>query len=201
MQQLLVATHNSGKVDEFADMLTDLRVEWVSLKDVGVTIEVVEDGRTFRDNAWLKAIGYSRHAALITLADDSGLEVDALGGAPGLYTARYGGENLTHRQRYLYLLQQLENVPEAERTARFRCVIAVANGAGEMLAEAEGICPGRIALAPRGTHGFGYDPVFLPDGQHGRAMAELLPAEKHRLRHRGQAIAKLAPQLHNILGA
>lgn len=200
MQQLLVATHNRGKVAEFADMLTDLQVEWVSLADLNLTLEVVEDGHTFQDNAWLKAIGYGREAQCITLADDSGLEVDALDGAPGLYTARYGGAELTHQERYEYLLTQLEGVPEAERTARFRCVIAVSNGAGEMLAEAEGVCEGRIALAPRGTHGFGYDPVFLPAGQEGRTMAELPPATKHRLSHRGQALQKLAPQLGSLLG-
>jgi XTP/dITP diphosphohydrolase len=201
MQQLLVATRNSGKVAEFAHMLTDLRVEWVSLDDVGINIEVVEDGHTFRDNAWLKAIGYARRARLITLADDSGLEVDALNGDPGLHTARYGGPELSHRQRYEYLLRQLQDVPAAKRTARFRCIIAVANGAGEMLAEAEGICEGHIALEPRGSHGFGYDPIFLPAGQQGRTMAELEPAAKHRLSHRGQALAQLAPQLRQLLQA
>ena len=200
MQQLLVATRNNGKVAEFADMLADLSVTWVSLNDVGVTIEVVEDGRTFRDNAWLKALGYGRRAGLITLADDSGLEVDALNGAPGLYTARYGGEGLTHKQRYEYLLAQLGDTPLEKRTARFRCVIAVANGAGKMLAEAEGVCEGHIALAPSGKHGFGYDPIFVPEGQGGRTMAEIPPTEKHRISHRGLALAKLAPKLRDILG-
>ena len=134
------------------------------------------------------------------IGDDSGLEVDALDGAPSIYTARYGGAELTHQARYEYLLTQLEQVPEAERTARFRCVIAVSNGAGEMLAEAEGVCEGHIALAPRGTHEFGYDPVFLPAGQEGHTMAELPPTTKHRLSHRGQALQKLAPQLGALLG-
>ncbi len=181
-------------------MLTDLNVEWVSLADLGITLDVLEDGQTFRDNAWLKALGYGREAQLITLADDSGLEVDALDGAPGLYTARYGGAGLTHRERYEYLLTQLQEVPPAERTARFHCVIAVSNGAGEMLAEAEGVCEGHIALTPRGAQGFGYDPIFMPEGQEGRTMAELPATQKHRISHRGQALVQLAPQLTRLLG-
>ena len=200
MQKLLIATKNPGKVAEFADMMADLDVEWLSLADVGITADVEENGTTFSENAWLKAEAYSQMAGIITLADDSGLEVDALDGAPGLYTARYGGSELSHEQRYQLLLQNIADVALAQRSARFRCVIAVADGRGQRLTEAEGICEGYIALAPAGAHGFGYDPVFVPEGQGGLTMAQLLPEQKHPISHRGRAIAKLAPELHRLLG-
>ena len=198
MKTLLVATGNPGKVREFADMLTDLEVNWIGQKDTGFDMDVDETGSTFTENAVLKATEWAKLTGHITLADDSGLEVDALDGAPGLYTARYGTPEMSHEERYLYLLENLKNVPEGERTARLRCVIGVVDGSGEVLKTSEGICPGRIALAPRGEHGFGYDPVFLPDGQGGRTMAELLPEEKHPISHRGVAIAELAPFLREL---
>lgn len=199
MQKLLIATTNQGKVAEFADMMADLAVEWVSLADLGITADVAETGTTFAANAWLKAEAYGRLAGIITLADDSGLEVDALAGSPGLHTARYGGAHLSHVERYQLLLKNLADVPQERRTARFRCVIAVADGAGNRLAEAEGVCEGRIALAPAGDYGFGYDPVFMPAGQGGLTMAQLRPEQKHPLSHRGRAIAKLAPVLRALL--
>ncbi|MCA9969083.1 MAG: non-canonical purine NTP pyrophosphatase, partial [Anaerolineales bacterium] len=176
-QTLLVATHNQGKVAEFAEMLADMDVAWLSLDDVGVTEDVPETGATFRENALLKAEAYARMTGLLTLADDSGLEVDALDGAPGVLTARYGGPGLTHAQRYERLLQNLAGVPAARRTARFRCVIALVGPDGTLLGEAEGTCEGQIAPAPAGTGGFGYDPVFwLPD--RGRTMAQLDSKQK-----------------------
>ena len=196
---LLIATKNQGKVAEFADMMTDLQVKWLSLADKGISFDVVEDGTTFTANAILKAEAYAKAAHIITLADDSGLEVDALDGAPGLFTARYGGPGLSHVERYELLLKNLADVPEEKRTAQFRCVIAVADGDGTILTTAEGICSGRIALAPRGDHGFGYDPIFVPDGKNGRTMAQLRPEEKHPISHRGQAIATLAPFLRQLL--
>lgn len=197
--KLLVATQNQGKVREFSDMLTELQVEWVGLKDLGITMDVDETGTTFTENAILKARTYANVTGLLTLADDSGLEVAHLDGAPGLYTARYGGPGLSHGDRYRLLLENLKDVPMAERVAQFRCVIAVSNKAGEILLTSEGICGGYIAEAPRGTHGFGYDPVFLPDAYPGQTMAELTPHEKHPISHRGQAIANMKQSLLSLV--
>jgi XTP/dITP diphosphohydrolase len=196
-QQFLVATHNSGKVEEFAAMLTDLRLTWLGLADVGVTLDVPETGRTFYENAVLKARGYAAESGLITLADDSGLEVDALNGRPGVHTGRYGGEGLTHAQRYQKLLSELLGVPWAERTARFRCVIVVARPDGALLGSTEGVCEGVIAEGPAGNGGFGYDPVFyLPDRQ--QTLAQLDPTDKNQISHRGQALRKIEPLLRQL---
>ncbi|MCA9923122.1 MAG: RdgB/HAM1 family non-canonical purine NTP pyrophosphatase [Anaerolineales bacterium] len=200
VQQLLVATHNQGKLANFADMFGDLNIQWLSLDDIGVTTDVAETGVTFRDNAILKATTYAGETGLITLADDSGLEVDALDGAPGVYTARYGGSGLTHAERYHFLLDNLKDVPWELRTARFRAVIVIADPAGKVLAEAEGVCEGMIAPAPAGDGGFGYDPVFyLPEW--GKTMAQVSSAMKHQISHRGQAVQKIAPRLRAILSS
>ena len=199
MKQLLVATGNPGKVKEFADMLSELHVEWMGQKDTGYDLDVEETGSTFEENAILKATQWAELTGLMTLADDSGLEVDALDGAPGLYTARYGSPEMTHEERYMYLLKNIESVAEEERSARFRCVLAVANEQGDVIHTVEGICPGRIALAPKGEFGFGYDPIFIPDGKGGKTMAELPPEEKHPISHRGVAIQKLRPFLTSVV--
>ena len=197
-EKLLVATHNRGKVVEFAEMLADLDVGWLTLDDVGVTTDVAETGSTFRQNALLKARAYAAETGLLTLADDSGLEVDALDGRPGIYTGRYGGEGLTHGQRYRLLLRQLEDVPWEARTARFRCVIALAAPDGTVLAESEGVVEGMIATEPAGEGGFGYDPVFyLPEK--GKTMAQLGSAVKHRISHRGRALRAQEPRLRQLL--
>ena len=198
MTKLLVATHNQGKLQNFADMLTDLDIEWLSLDDVGVTQDVEETGTTFRENSVLKAKAYAAETGLLTLADDSGLEVDALDGAPGVYTARYGGEGLTAVQRYQKLLAAIQQVPQPKRTARFRCVIVLANPEGELVGESEGVCEGQIALEPAGAGGFGYDPVFyLPHLR--QTMAQLSPAEKHKISHRGLAVQAIVPRLRELL--
>jgi len=198
MTKLLVATHNQGKVAEFVEILQDLAIEWLSLDDVGVTQDVEETGSTFRENGVLKAQAYAAETGLLTLADDSGLEVDALNGAPGVYTARYGGEGLTAVQRYQKLLDELKAVPEPQRTARFRCVIVLAAPDGTILGESDGVCEGRIAHAPVGDNGFGYDPVFyLP--QFKQTMAQLPPAQKHRISHRGRAVQAIVPRLRELL--
>lgn len=196
--RLLVATHNQGKVVEFAEMLTDLDIEWLSLDDVGVVEDVEETGSTFRENSILKARVYAAKTGLLTLADDSGLEVDALDGAPGVYTARYGGAGLTAVQRYQKLLEAMKEVPAPQRTARFRCVIVLAAPDGTILGESEGVCEGQIALAPAGKGGFGYDPVFyLPRLR--QTMAQLSPAEKHQISHRGRAVQAIMPHLRTLL--
>lgn len=198
MPSLLVATHNKGKVRELSQMLSDMEITFLTLDDTGVTDEIPEHGDSFMTNAILKASGYARATGLLTLADDSGLEVDALQGRPGVNTARYGGAGLSPVQRYELLLRNLEGVPWERRTARFRAVIALASGDGTLLGTAEGICEGVIALKPAGEFGFGYDPIFyLPE--RGMTMAQLEPANKHQLSHRGRALRAISPFLRQAL--
>ncbi len=197
-QKLLVATHNQGKVREYAEMLADLQIEWLSLDDVGVGLDVEETGQSFRENAILKAQAYAGESGLLTLADDSGLEVDTLGGEPGIYTRRYGGAGLTHEARYQLLLGNMADVPLPERTARFRCVIALARPDGALLGVSEGVCEGVIGETAVGDQGFGYDPVFyLPE--RGLTMAQLDSAEKHQISHRGRALRAIEPLLREVL--
>ncbi len=196
--KLLVATHNQGKVVEFAEMLADLAIEWLSLDEVGVEKDVDETGRTFHENAVLKAQTYARMTGLLTLADDSGLQVDALNGDPGIYTARYGGAGLNHEGRYQLLLKNMQDVPWPQRTARFRCVIALAAPDGTLLGTEDGVCEGMISLEPAGSGGFGYDPVFfLPD--RGVTMAQIGSAVKHTISHRGRAMQAIEPLLRRVL--
>jgi len=185
MIKLLVATNNPGKVREYEALLTGLPLTLTYLAKEGVDIEVEETGSTFAENARLKAAAYARASGLLTLADDSGLEVDALGGEPGTRSARYAGQGASDEDRYRLLLNKLEGLPWERRTARFRCVIAIATPQGEART-AEGTCEGGIAFDPRGEHGFGYDPVFyMPE--HGQTMAELEPEVKNRISHRARA--------------
>ncbi|MFN2136884.1 MAG: RdgB/HAM1 family non-canonical purine NTP pyrophosphatase [Candidatus Promineifilaceae bacterium] len=198
-ERLLVASHNQGKVAEYADLLDGLEIEWLSLDDVHITVEMPETGDTFLANAAQKAAGYALESGLLTLADDSGLEVDALYGAPGVHTARYGGPGLDSRQRYELLLANMDGVHETERGARFRCAIVLAAPDGTILASSEGAVEGRIAETARGEGGFGYDPVFyLPEFN--CTMAELPPGKKHRISHRGRALRAIKSDLAAILG-
>jgi XTP/dITP diphosphohydrolase len=154
----------------------------------------VEVGDTFAENARLKAVSYAMAGGRLTLADDSGLEVDALDGRPGVHTARYGGDALTPEERYQLLLREMRHVPWELRTARFRCAIALAAPDGALLGESEGVCEGIIALEPAGSGGFGYDPVFyLPDRE--LTMAQLAPGEKKEISHRGRALRAMAPEI------
>ena len=197
-RRLLVATRNPGKVAEFAEMLADLNVDWLSLDDAAVAIDVEETGDSFLANAVLKAQAYADISGMLTLADDSGLEVDALAGAPGIYTARYGGPGLTPAQRYEYLLHNMRDIAWTQRSARFRCVIALAADNKDILTTATGICEGMIANEPYGDGGFGYDPIFfMPDRN--LTMAQLPSAEKHVISHRGQALKAIEPALKRIL--
>ena len=192
----LVATHNKGKVKEYRELLEDLDASWVGLNDVGIDWDVEETGTTFEENGGLKATSYARASGILTLADDSGLEVDALGGEPGVYTARFGGAGLTSEERYQLLLQKLAQVPWEQRTARFRCVVALADTDG-MLATADGAIEGRIALAPSGTGGFGYDPVFYVLEEQ-VTMAQLPVEVKNRISHRARALAALRPRVGEV---
>jgi XTP/dITP diphosphohydrolase len=185
MPKLLLATNNRGKVREYKHMLKDLPFELVSPAEVGINTEVEEIGKSLEENAILKATTLAKESQLLTLADDSGLEVDALGGEPGRLSARYAGEGASDEDRVNYLLKKLEGVPEGKRQARFKCVIAVATPDGEVEL-CPGECEGVIALEPRGKEGFGYDPVFyLPEL--GKTMAELSLEEKNSVSHRGRA--------------
>jgi XTP/dITP diphosphohydrolase len=183
--KLLVATNNRGKLREYALLLGELPFELETLAEAGIVEEVEETGSTMEENAIQKATRYAGLSGLVTLADDSGLEVDALGGEPGVQSRRYAGENTSDSDRNRYLLGKLAHVPWEKRGARFRCVIAVATPDGRVDTR-EGVCEGVIALRPRGEGGFGYDPVFyLPEL--GRAMAELTLEEKNRISHRARA--------------
>lgn len=194
MQTLLIATTNQHKLTEYTALLDDLPFKLVSLNDVGISDDVEETGETFKANAQLKADAYSQRSGLLTLADDSGLEIAALNGAPGVYSARYGG--VTGAAQLALVLQQLEGLPFHERMARFVCVIAIAEP-GKALHFVEGTVPGAIETAPKGTNGFGYDPIFyLLD--RGVTMAELPAEEKNRISHRAQAVKKARSVLLEI---
>ena len=186
-RQLVLATLNPSKARELEELLAGIPYRIVRLSTVPGAVLPEETEATYEGNALLKARAACRATGALVLADDSGLEVDALGGAPGVRTARYGGPGLTEAQRYEALLDALVGVPAARRTARFRCVIALVDpAAGEQLVE--GSVEGLIAEAPRGSHGFGYDPVFLYPPL-GKTFGELTADEKAPLSHRGRAIA------------
>lgn len=187
MRKLLIATNNKGKLAEYLELLKDLPFELTWPEKEGLKLKVEEKTGSYRENAIAKAVTWAKATGLITLADDSGLEVDALGGAPGPVSARYGGLE-TDRERYELLLKKMEGIPWPQRTARFRCVIAIAYPDGEVHTF-EGVMEGLIALEPKGEHGFGYDPVFfLPEL--GKTVAQLTLEEKNRLSHRAQAALK-----------
>lgn len=186
--QLLIATTNKGKLTEFRALLAGLPFEMCGLGDIGVTEAVDETGTSFDENARIKALAYARQTGLLTLADDSGLEVAALGGAPGIHSARFGGPGLTDTQRNALLLEQLRDVPFHNRMARFVCTVAIGDPNGR-IESAEASLPGVIDFAPRGTNGFGYDPVFFVLDQ-GKMMAELPTELKNRISHRALAAAK-----------
>jgi len=188
--RLVIATKNAGKVVELRDLLGALGFDVLSLRDLPDAPEIVEDAGTFAGNAAKKAIAVAAAYGCAALSDDSGLEVDALGGKPGVESARYGGEGLCDAARNDLLLGALQDVPAPARTARFRCALAFA-APGAVLQAFEGVFPGRIAFAPRGRHGFGYDPVFVPDG-YDVSLAEIPPEEKRRVSHRAQALAAFA---------
>jgi XTP/dITP diphosphohydrolase len=186
--KLLLATNNKAKVREYKSLLRGIPYEIVTLAEQGITTEVSEAGGSFEANATLKATTLAAESGLMSLADDSGLEVDALGGEPGPLSHRFAGEDASDADRIDYLLERLRDVPEKERTARFRCVIAIA-APDKLLGLCSGECRGLIATAPKGKHGFGYDPVFyLPEL--GKTMAELPPEMKNRVSHRAKAAAK-----------
>ncbi len=190
MDKLLIATTNRGKQREYEQLLGDLGIELTWPDAIGVVLDVPETGSTYLENARLKAEAYAAASGLWTLADDSGLEVDALGGEPGVHSARYGEPGYSDEQRHQLLLSRMENVRQwGRRTARFRCVIALVSPAGDCY-WTEGVLEGMISYSPRGSQGFGYDPIFyLPDLD--QTVAELPPETKNRLSHRARAAAAM----------
>ena len=197
MPVLLVATTNRGKVAEYISLLSGLDLELVTLDQAGISQKAEEIYSTYAENAHAKARFYSGLSGLLTLADDSGLEVDVLGGAPGVKSSRYAGNNASDADRITFLLNKLKGVPPEKRQAKFKCVIAIASPGG-CIEAISGECEGIIALEPRGENGFGYDPIFyLP--QYGKTIAEL-PAElKNEISHRGCAARKAREVLARML--
>ena len=189
MSQLLLATNNQAKVREYRSLLQNIPFELITPAELGITTEVDEVGESLAENAELKATILAGESQLLALADDSGLEVDALGGEPGRLSARYAGENASDRDRIDYLLRRLKDVPWDKRAARFRCVIAIATPDGKV-EFCSGECPGIITFEPKGEQGFGYDPVFYLPGL-AKTMAEIPPEVKNRISHRGQAARKV----------
>ena len=195
---ILIATRNPGKLVEVVSILKGLPFKLLSLADVKQVNAVEESGETFADNAARKAQGYARQTGHFSIAEDSGLEVDALGGAPGVLSARLGGEDANDSERVASLLSCLESVPEARRTGRFECVIAVADSKGNLMHMAKGSCEGRIGFHPRGSHGFGYDPVFIPNG-YNLTFAEMELRMKNQLSHRAIALATMRQFLNDLV--
>ena len=193
--RFVLATHNPGKLQEMGEILRDLGVEVVSPSALGIPVDVEETGTTFAENAMLKAKTVCQAAGLPAIADDSGLCVDALNGAPGVYSARYGGEGLDDRGRCMLLLNSMRGA--TTRAAHFSCAVACVFPNGDTLT-AEGRCDGSIAYAPLGDGGFGYDPVFLLPGA-GKTFGQLSQEEKSAVSHRGKALKEFAGKLETYL--
>lgn len=184
--KVVLATRNAGKVREIMDILAPHGFEVSSLRDFPEIGEIIEDGATFKENAMIKATTVAAHTGLIALADDSGLEVDALDGAPGVHSSRFAGEGKDDQANNLKLLEQLSDIPAEQRAARFKCVIAIAEIDG-WVHLAEGSCEGIIINEPRGEGGFGYDPLFYVP-EYDKTFAELDPAVKNKISHRARAL-------------
>lgn len=189
MTKIIIATNNAGKVKEIKDFFNDLPFEMVSLKDIDLNIQINEDQPDFARNSFKKASEISKVTDEIVLADDSGLEVDALDGRPGVYSARFAGENATDMMNNDKLLFLLKDIPENKRTAQFKCVVTLYSPDGKYI-QSEGICPGSISFSPIGEGGFGYDPIFILDA-YNKTMAELSIDEKNSVSHRGYALKAL----------
>lgn len=194
MKKLVIATNNQGKVREIKALLGGVYDEIVSLKDAGIAADVMEDGASFYENARKKAVEVSQMVEGDVLADDSGLCVEALGGAPGIFSARFAGENATDEDNNQKLIEQVRNIPSGKRQAKFVCAIVMARGGSEML-HVEGEVYGEIVLRSRGSGGFGYDPLFYVE-KYDKTFGELEPEIKNRISHRARALACLKEALH-----
>lgn len=200
MSELLIATKNIGKIKELEKLLAETPVQLRNLNDFPNVIEPEETGATFAANAVLKAQSYALQTGLSALGDDSGLEVEALGGAPGVFSARYAGAGATDAERIEKLLREINKTNGANRLARFVCAMAIADAAGEIQFVGEGICDGIIAFEARGAGGFGYDPVFIPDG-FSETFGELSGSIKQQISHRARASAKIIQHLRRFYAA
>ena len=189
--KLIAATNNAHKVVEFKRILEPLGFNVLSQKEAGIHVEAEETGTTFEENAYLKAKAVYDASGLPTVADDSGIAVDALNGAPGVYSARYGGPSLNDVDRYEKLLHEMDGVPDEKRTARFVCAISLILSSDQVFGFT-GVCEGKIGYGPRGENGFGYDPIFMVGD---KSTAELLPEDKDKISHRGQALRKMEQML------
>ena len=200
--RLVIATQNAGKIKEFREILGGDRFQWDDLSAHAALVAPEETGRTFRANACLKAAHYARVLGAHALADDSGLEVDAVGGSPGVHSARWAEMHQAGKgdaDNNALLLKQLEGVPDERRTARFVCVLALSDPQGKIILTARDTVEGRVIRAARGNNGFGYDPLFLID-EMGKTTAELAPDEKHRISHRGKALRRLRGLMAAVRG-
>lgn len=196
---IIFATGNEGKMHEIRQILGDMDVKILSMKEAGITVDIIEDGATFEENAIIKAKAIAAMTDNIVLADDSGLEIDYLNKEPGIYSARYMGENTSYDVKNANFLSRLEGVEDEKRTARFVCAIAAVLPGGEMLT-AEGIIEGRIAYEPKGENGFGFDPIFyLPE--YGCTTAQLSEEEKNSISHRGRALRAMKQKLEKKISA
>ncbi|HKL76065.1 MAG TPA: XTP/dITP diphosphatase [Halanaerobiales bacterium] len=190
MEKLLIASTNKGKIKEVRAQLKDFNFEIIGLDNFPELMNIKEDGETFSENALKKARVSAKKTNLITLADDSGLEVDYLNGKPGIYSARFSGKNATDEENNKKLLKELEDVEKEKRTARFRCVMAIYDPHNDYHKTVDGNCEGRILKTPRGENGFGYDPLFFVESK-GKTMAELAPEIKNKISHRANALEKM----------
>ena len=198
MKEILVATNNKGKVRDFEELFKPHGITVLSLKDLAEPIEIEETGTTFEENAILKAEETAKILGKWVISDDSGLEIDALNGEPGVYSARYAGEPKNDEANIDKALKGLTDVPEGSRQARFRCVLAIA-GPNMETKTFSGSCEGSILFERHGEHGFGYDPIFFVPSVN-KAMAQLTPAEKAVISHRGEAMRKFEQELPNLIG-
>ena len=197
MKQIIIATKNKGKAKDFEALFNPIGYEVKTLHDVAEEMEIEETGTTFEENALLKATSLANHLQCMVIADDSGLEIDALDGRPGIYSARYAGEEKSDEENIDKVLKELEGIKESEKTARFVCAIAVASPNKEPFT-VRGTCEGIIATERKGTNGFGYDPIFyVPSEQ--KMMAELSAEQKGAISHRGNAIKKLSDVLEDLI--
>ena len=198
--QLVIGTHNKKKGAELAGMLAPFGLSVATLDDFPNAIEVVEDGDSFSANARLKAIQQAQHLGAWVLADDSGIEIDALDGAPGIYSARFADENATDEDNNRLLLEKLDGLPPERRGARYYCHVTLADPTGDVRAESAATCRGRIRTEPAGCNGFGYDPLFEVREYH-RTFGELGPAVKRALSHRSRAMRAIVPQIVKVLSS
>ena len=198
MLKIVIATHNNHKSIELLKLMSNLPITWMTLRDLGIDTIVEETGTTIQDNAILKAREYARLTRMYTLADDSGLAVEAINGRPGVYSSRYGGNDLSSKQQRELLLKELYSISWTNRKAHFRCTLALSNPYGTDITVANGVCQGLITMSDRGTKGFGYDPIFYVPHQ-SCTMAEMDADTKNRVGHRGKATHKMKGKISKLI--